>query len=159
MDKYDLSCFELSAGSTFDESTIKSGQSTFITTDTNSKFVCFSYWSIWKFAQKITHFSFQSGLYETNTNAPPVIEPMKTIPAKNMSRTSTPIIDETKIESSQQQMSSISQNEKPNLSPSGELNKTDTTQEIESSKINISTETIYLILTGKLDLCHCFWKI
>lgn len=40
MDKYDLSCFELSAGSTFDESTIKAGQSTFII-DTDSKFVCF----------------------------------------------------------------------------------------------------------------------
>lgn len=82
---------------------------------------------------------------------------MMTIRAKNTSRT-TPIIDETNIhQSSKQQMSSISQNEKPNLSPSGELNKTDTKREIESSQINISTETIYLLLTGELDLCTLFF--
>lgn len=39
LDKYDLSCFELSAGSTFDESTIKSGQNNIIMTDTDSKFL------------------------------------------------------------------------------------------------------------------------
>lgn len=82
---------------------------------------------------------------------------MMTIRAKNTSRT-TPIIDETNIhQSSKQQMSSISQNEKPNLSPSGELNKTDTKREIESSQINISTETIYSLLTGELDLCTLFF--
>lgn len=43
MDKYDVSCFELSAGSTLDESTIKSGQNIFITSDIDSKIVCFSF--------------------------------------------------------------------------------------------------------------------
>lgn len=76
---------------------------------------------------------------------------MKTIPAKNTSRTITPIINDTKIQTSEQQMSSISQNEKPNLSSNDELNKTDTTPEIASSQIHISTETIYLLLTGKLE--------
>lgn len=73
---------------------------------------------------------------------------MKTIPPKNMSQTITPIINETKIQTSKQQMSSISQNE-TNLSPGHDFNKTDTTQEMETSQINISTETIYLLLTGK----------
>lgn len=81
---------------------------------------------------------------------------MKTIPTKNVSQTTTPIIDETNIQTSKQQMSSISQNEKPNLKANDNLNKTVTTHEIESSQNNVSNETIYLLLTGELDSCHCF---
>lgn len=83
---------------------------------------------------------------------------MKTIPAKNTSRTITPIINETKIRTSEQQMSPISQNEKPNVNSNDVLNMADTTPEIESSQISISTETIYLLLTGKLERVLFFKK-
>lgn len=150
-EKYDLSCFILSSGSSFDESTVRIGQTTLLADiDSNGKQINtkigFNRYKdiFFIFFQFHLDFLFVSELYKTLTNAPPSkvvttqksVDPTKKVGAKG--------VEHPKVQS-QQQVSPISQNE---TKIEHTTNSTEPADEMEEAKVNLPLEMIYIILTG-----------
>lgn len=59
------------------------------------------------------------------------------------------MIEEPKVQSSGQQMSTVLQVENRNMNITNETNVNDSTKEIEQSRVDIPIGTIHILLTGK----------
>lgn len=159
---YDLSCFLLSSGSTFDESTIRIGQTTlsFLENESDGRHFLYIYIRITilfkcKFNKFVFVHDFYSDLYKIPTTPSPPSSPQLTVlittpkiiiaPQKVSKNVG---LNEPKVSS--QKMSSISQNETRIEEIAIPLNDSQQPpNDVEEAKVDVSIEMIYLILIGK----------
>lgn len=148
---FDLSCFELSSGSTFDDSTIRIGQTTlsFLENDSDGKALHFTFIPMvfW-----LNYLLFYLDLYKKPTNPPPPPPPEPTVLAITETTVGAPQKGSKNIgpKVSSQKMSQISQNETQVESVGSQLSGSEQPKDVvQEATVDVPIEMIYLILIGK----------
>lgn len=148
---YDLSCFELTAGSKFEEATIKTGQST---PDDTSNGNSIKFHSNYSTCLNVGFLPFLTELYKFVTP----VKQLETAPSATSTTTVSPesgfeSISEPRVPSSGQQLSPISQNETLRNTTNS---NTEEQPEVKQSRVDVPQEIINLLLIGKLGYSKFF---
>lgn len=145
--KYDLSCFILTSGSTYEESIIRIGQTTLSTADVESNGMILNKNII--IVRRINWF-FCIELYKTAKPKPAKATTTKPRVLLPYTEPNDSAIEEPRVPSSGQNIDTISQNESRNISS---MNESDTSgqpglDDTTTAKVNVSQDVIYMLLIG-----------